>query len=417
MGKVGDVRGQIDWSNDYLNSFSNHGSKDLKKAKVAFLVASLGISGGTNYVFQYAQALRSSGAQVTVINTAPNTLEERSWHPGLTGIEVKTLGEAQFENYDLGILTFWDTAYSAKLLNLERILYFVQSLETRFAYNEPDVSKVPYAEALIAATYEPAFPVVTVASWIQNFLAARNSRQVWLVPNGIDRSIFPIADKITDLKAHEKMRVLVEGRFGVEMKAISKTLGALQSLQDVVSVSWVTPSEPPPGIGVGVKIFGPRPLAEMRELYLSHDVLVKMSRVEGMFGPPLEAFHAGMTAIVSRVSGFDEYIVHGYNSLCVNIDNFSRMLESVKYLADHRDELSRLKNNAMSTASNWPTIGDSSRLFIAACFTVLNSKQNVKGELRNLERRRRQIDRKFLVGKDPRQGLEEYCVVKMGEAV
>ena len=50
-------------------------------------------------------------------------------------------------------------------------------------------------------------------------------------------------------------------------------------------------------------------------IYRSCDVIVKLSYVEGMFGPPLEMFHCGGTSIVYDVTGHDEYIVHGKNGL------------------------------------------------------------------------------------------------------
>ena len=36
---------------------------------------------------------------------------------------------------------------------------------------------------------------------------------------------------------------------------------------------------------------GPLSQREMAELYADTDVVLKLSRVEGMFGPPLEGFH------------------------------------------------------------------------------------------------------------------------------
>jgi hypothetical protein len=38
-------------------------------------------------------------------------------------------------------------------------------------------------------------------------------------------------------------------------------------------------------------------------VYRSCDILGKLSYVEGMFGPPLEMFHCGWTAIVYNVTG------------------------------------------------------------------------------------------------------------------
>jgi hypothetical protein len=53
----------------------------------------------------------------------------------------------------------------------------------------------------------------------------------------------------------------------------------------------------------------------MASVYRSCDDILKLSLVESMFGPPLEMFHCGGTAIVYNVTGHDEYIVHGRNAL------------------------------------------------------------------------------------------------------
>ena len=52
-------------------------------------------------------------------------------------------------------------------------------------------------------------------------------------------------------------------------------------------------------------------------IYRSCDVLVKLSQVEGMYGPPLEMFHCGGTVVTYDVTGHEEYVEHGVNGLVV----------------------------------------------------------------------------------------------------
>ena len=58
-----------------------------------------------------------------------------------------------------------------------------------------------------------------------------------------------------------------------------------------------------------------------RACYASTDVVLKLSRVEGMFGPPLEGFHRGATCVVTPVTGHDEYVAHGWNGLVIDWDD------------------------------------------------------------------------------------------------
>jgi hypothetical protein len=88
----------------------------------------------------------------------------------------------------------------------------------------------------------------------------------------------------------------------------------------------------------------------MRELYSSCDVLLKLSTVEGFFGPPLEMMACGGTAVVSKVTGHDEYIVDGVNALVVNLDDSSAAALALTRLRDDRALLTRLKAAGVETA-------------------------------------------------------------------
>ena len=56
------------------------------------------------------------------------------------------------------------------------------------------------------------------------------------------------------------------------------------------------------------RLVGPVSQAELARLYADTDVVLKLSRIEGMFGPPLEGFHCGATCVVTPVTGHDEYV-------------------------------------------------------------------------------------------------------------
>jgi hypothetical protein len=65
-----------------------------------------------------------------------------------------------------------------------------------------------------------------------------------------------------------------------------------------------------------------------------------------MFGPPLEMFHCGGTAIVYDVTGHDEYIRHGVNSLVVERDNELQVVDWLKKLKNDIGLLDKLKAGA-----------------------------------------------------------------------
>jgi glycosyltransferase involved in cell wall biosynthesis len=98
-----------------------------------------------------------------------------------------------------------------------------------------------------------------------------------------------------------------------------------------------------------------------------------MSKSEGAFGPPIEAFHCGATAVVSKVTGYDEYILNNENSITVDIDDFDKARDTLIELQDSPDVLETLQFKAIKTAENWPSISESALLFANVCSAVVNS--------------------------------------------
>jgi hypothetical protein len=104
----------------------------------------------------------------------------------------------------------------------------------------------------------------------------------------------------------------------------------------------------------------------MSELYARSDVVLKMSSVEGMFGPPLEGFHRGATCVVTPVTGHDEYVVHGWNGLVTEWDDPRGTARALDLLAADRRLLHFLRTNAVETARAWPSWDQSGQFMAAA---------------------------------------------------
>jgi hypothetical protein len=102
----------------------------------------------------------------------------------------------------------------------------------------------------------------------------------------------------------------------------------------------------------------------MSELYGRTDVVLKLSSVEGMFGPPLEGMHRGATCVVSPVTGHDEYVEHGWNGLVTDWDDLRGTARELDLLAADRRYLHFLRMNAVETARAWPS-WEQSGMFMA----------------------------------------------------
>lgn len=351
--------------NDYYNQFDSRSEKSLAGAKILFLVGSLGISGGTNLILNYAKCLADSGAEVYLSNLI-GVKNDAQWHPAFHDIHVLESSEAQSILFDLVIATWWPTVYELHKYKTVRYLYFVQSLEHRFAWNSIDLK----SEYMAARSYLFNLPIITVADWLQNFLICNSQSPVWFIRNGIDKKLFPLREPRPKLG---KLRVLVEGPLGIPMKAVDETLNYLSAIENI-SITHISPTKGTISAKVDQSQHGIN-LKDMHSIYENTDLIVKMSRVEGMFGPPLEAFHSGATAVVSKVTGYFEYIRNNRNSLVVDVDDFESMVDKVELLGSDSDLLLNLKYGAYETAKFWPDVTETGTQFANLCYQLLSSKE------------------------------------------
>jgi hypothetical protein len=130
----------------------------------------------------------------------------------------------------------------------------------------------------------------------------------------------------------------------------------------------------------------------LSEVYATTDVILKLSRVEGMYGPPLEAFHLGATCVTSPVTGHCEFIEHGWNALVVGWDDLSGTTRALDLLASDRRLLHFLRANALATARTWPDLHQSSeRMALALTRIAGGPRLNVQPQVKSLQSVRLQV--------------------------
>ena len=326
--------------------------------KIAFLVDSTHISGGTYVVFQHAVYLARNGHDVVIVTEDLRTEAALAWHPeAYSHLTFKTYAEVVGDHFDIACATWWLTVFRLGDLSASRYHYFVQSIESRF-YPENDWAGRSCAEL----TYGFTLPIITEATWIQRYLADKYGHTPLLARNGIRKDIYLPTGQAIAPREKGKLRVLVEGPLGVFFKNVERTVElALESVADEV---WLLTSTPAvkdyPGVD---RTFCCVSISECAEIYRSCDVILKLSYVEGMFGPPLEMFHCGGTAIVYDVTGHDEYIRHGVNAIVVARDDEEGVLHALQDLKYKAGLYDRLCEGAIQTASAWPSWESSSKLF------------------------------------------------------
>ena len=214
---------------------------------------------------------------------------------------------------------------------------------------------------LIDATYGLPVSFVTEASWIKECLARKWGQKAELVRNGIRKDIYSEAISPIEERVAEIPRILVEGHFRVPFKNTARAI-VLAKRAGAKSI-WLLTGTPVRWIPGVRRVFSKVPIDVAARVYRSCDVLVKLSTVEGMFGPPLEMFHCGGTAVVLNVTGHEEYIRHGENALVVGDRDERKILDAIGALIRNGGLRRTLSEGARETASQWPSWEESSAQF------------------------------------------------------
>lgn len=330
--------------------------KGIIPKKIIFILPSVGISGGIGVVFKHADMLINAGHDVTILNVGP--VGDGNWFPNRISpiIHITDLLSSHLVNIDMLFATEWSTVAYLEKFSAKRKLYFVQSDERRF-YDEPE------KKSAVHATYQMDLEFVTEAHWIRHMLRYEFSKNSYYVPNGLDPEYFYEGDPIKS-RVKDRVRVLLEGPICIPFKGMADSYAAIKDLDCEI---WIVSSagKPPPEWRYD-KFFEAVPFVEMRKIYSSCDIFLKMSRVEGFFGPPLEAMACGCAVVVGKVTGYDEFIVHEHNALVVEQGDIHSASNSIKKLIDEPNLRQRLVNNGYITAKNW-TWHQSARCMLEVC--------------------------------------------------
>ncbi|MCW3160391.1 glycosyltransferase [Chryseobacterium oryctis] len=342
-----------------------------QKLKVG-VIASPSLSGGNNVIFEHVSHIHKRG-NLDIILIFENKVEDKDlfWFEGLQNVKRLTLKEAEKINFDVLIATFWRTCYLLKNLNANSYLYFNQSVESRF-YPDNDFNTKNAAES----TYLLDLNVITEASWIQKYVKNNYNIDAKLVLNGIKKENYSISGETHAPREKGKLRVLIEGNISSSFKNVPKTIEICKkSKADEIWLLTNSPISQYEGVS---RVFSNIPTHETQKIYRSCDVLVKLSTIEGMFGPPLEMFHCGGTAITYNVTGHEEYMKHDFNSLIAEMNDDNKILEYINLLKDSPEKLETLKKNAISTSEQWYNWEDASLAFEKAILESINNKQTSK---------------------------------------
>lgn len=320
----------------------NYKTIPMKPQKIAFILPGVGVSGGIAVVFKHAMMLLAAGHDAFVVNVGEPG--DGSWFSNNT-VPIINIDDQRpyiFDHIDMLFATGWSTAEWLDKIDAKRKLYFVQSDERRFFEDEPLKNK-------IHNTYKLDCEYVTEAFWIQKFLSEEFGHNATYVPNGLDQNVFFPTEPLA--KKSNKIRVLIEGPIIIPFKGMLDSYNAIKDLDCEI---WIVSSAgQPPADWRYDRFFERVPFALMPQIYSSCDVFLKMSRVEGFFGPPMEAMACGCSVVVGKVTGYDEYIEHQKNALVVEQGDIAGAKKAVQRLINDEDLRNQLIAEGHLTANAW----------------------------------------------------------------
>jgi glycosyltransferase involved in cell wall biosynthesis len=334
--------------------------------RVAFLVADLGRSGGMAVVRRYARHLaEGEGMQCKLVVCAakhdrlPDTAD---------GIPVTTLAAIRGERVDVAIATWWTTAESLFELDALRRIVFLQSLEHRFYREHENADRVGALSVL-----DLPVEFIAIGSHMSRLLDRhRPDARCHLVPVGIDKDVFTAHAR--GPSGSGPLRVLVEGQPTLWFKGVPAAVAAVRDMSAparlTLAVHELDDAEDA-GLDVDRVVGGLAPEG-MAALYGDHDVLLKLSRFEGLALPPLEAMHVGVPSVLTPFTGSDDYARHGENAIVVGFDDHPGTVAALDLLARNLSVRDRLSRGALATAADWPDVRASSQAFCRAVRTALD---------------------------------------------
>jgi O-antigen biosynthesis protein len=352
------------WLHEYYEQFRPRAFGDDDKLKIVIILGSADISGGSYVIFQHAMYCKRHGADVTIATMVPHRAVANHWHPALDELAFCSVDDLGDRVFDLAIATWWRTVFELPKVRARHVLYFVQSEEARFYAVGDDT----YASPLAELTYRFDLPIVTITQWLQAFLAFEHGRPSFLVRNGVDKQRYRPFGPVVQPRTPGKLRVLVEGPIDVAMKNVPDSVVLAREAE--VDEIWLLTSSSVKEYAGADRVLSRVPIEQTGAVYRSCDVLLKLSRVEGMYGPPLEMFHCGGTVVTYDVTGHEEYVEHNVNGLVVPMENREGVIAALRQLKDDPSLLARLKHGAAETAARWPDWELPSREFWAIIRTL-----------------------------------------------
>jgi glycosyltransferase involved in cell wall biosynthesis len=351
----------------------------MESLKINFIMYSMGRTGGTRVLLNFANELFRLGHEVSI-----STANYDRWFNLEKGIKVysprfakvslykhygielvnRKIGHSNLQeeinflkklsrivpNSDVNIATFSPTAYIAFFKSpLSVPFYHMQHMETLMT-NDAEIRN------LIRSTYFLPIPKVANSKWLQDRVLKLTGEKVDVVNPAIEHEIFYPRENINTNSNNINIVALGKGGWK-NPNLIYEAVKEVRSMKitDKSIVLHFFGHKVPQGILIDNKetVFHyDISDDDLATLYSSSDIQITASTAESFPLPPLEAMACG-TSVITTPYGVEDYAIDGVNSIIVQPNSKQELKSAIIKLIEDEDLRSKLSKNGILTANRY----------------------------------------------------------------
>jgi glycosyltransferase involved in cell wall biosynthesis len=308
----------------------DHDGRTGRAVRLVYAIRHVGMTGGVKVFFQHVELLRGMGHTVHLLTRFID--EEWGFRVGpevVPAFDERTIPEADgiVVTTPKDVEELWGVARARGI----PLFHFLQGFEPDYVLERINGSVVPerfrrsgilsklkyrYKKREWKARlkrfdrlYELPTVKIAIAPHLVHGVKRRYNTSCYLLPNGIDQTVFHPKEKEPDYGG--TLKILSVGNYNIEYKAIPDVLQAVRILKGQgrkVHLTRVSPAdigEKEKDEGVVDRFLVRISEAEIADLYRDSHILVAAStEIEGFGLPPVEAMSTGTPVILTKISPF-----------------------------------------------------------------------------------------------------------------
>ncbi|MFP3190827.1 MAG: glycosyltransferase family 4 protein [Thermoproteota archaeon] len=369
--------------------------------KVAFAVTGLGLTGGIRAIVEIANRLYEKGYNVSIVSLSkdnfwsnvkvpiyyakipnifiPLQIAVKSYrlfkHFNLKGIEsysdimmlakklgiradsIQPLAETIIDlNPDVGIATWYPTAFSVWMSGVERPLFFMQDFKELVEEAEGN-----YGIKMFESTLKLKFHFLANSTFTRDLILSYNKdAKVTITGVGVDHNVFHPRKENSIVNSKNKPVIMAVIR-GQKFKRGDIAIKALNLINREKPIHAVLVGEDQ-AIDKLLREIKPEftytkfPHVDdetLAKLYSSSEAFIFTSYKESFGLPPLEAMASGTAVITTDCGGNRDYTIDGYNSLVVPPDDPLAIAKATLKVLNDTKLREKLVEGGLETAKMW----------------------------------------------------------------